>query len=452
MALKLGRGRAGGLVVDPRFVALMGDLPSVWENFKRYPVSLGVCAVWVLLFVAMSVWQGGLQGGKDMLTTGIRPGVGHLFGDQKPADLRAWQLWRAVTATCVHFSLVHLLFNLILMYQLGPIIESWYGSRLCLAIYAFIGFAGNLIAGLARLFGASAAGFLDHPAGGVNRWVFASAPGIESGGGSSVLCGLIALLAVVGWRSRTRFGDFLRGQMVGFLVFTAIFGLVVEGIDNYGHAGGALVGALVGLVHKPLLRAAGDWRATMAATVAVVVCLACAGLQVRAGVREAAPLRRQQSAQKRELARQIVCDLLTVRVLFAAAAEYPHGRFDQAYALQRWVADWQDPQLKVFVLHPDLLFSIEPGDDARRILADCGDRLARARNEFASRSQRTSLDRLLGLIARAAAMKATSADERECLVIVQPLIAASGQRLLKLGAREAVPRVPAAPATRKNQP
>jgi hypothetical protein len=69
-----------------------------------------------------------------------------------------------------------------------------------------------------------------------------------------VILGLVALCAVVGWRSRTRIGAFLRSQMVGLLIATAVLGQMVPIIDNWGHAGGALAGAAIGFTHRILIR------------------------------------------------------------------------------------------------------------------------------------------------------------------------------------------------------
>jgi membrane associated rhomboid family serine protease len=391
--------------------------PTLFEEFRRTPVSLGLCATWILVFVAMLLWQGNLQSGRNAMTTGVRSGVGHVFGDQKALDLRAWQLWRPLTATCIHFSLLHLVFNLILMYQLGPMLESWYGSRLFLAMCVAMGFLGNLLAGAARL-------------------AAASGTRLDTGGGSSVLCGLIALLAVVGWRSRTRFGEFIRAQMVALLVFIAVFGLVVEHIDNYGHAGGAFVGALIGLLHRPLLRAVRGWKATAAFTVTVLACLTCVAFQVRAGVREAVPLRRQHAAQKREQARQILCDLLNVGALYVPAAELPPGALEPGY-LRLWDIQWQDPELRTFLVVTADVPHPQRGDLARSQLLACGERLGRSRSQFASGSNKASLDRLLGLVLRAAELKATSEDERQCQSVVEPLLRWSWQHLLDLGTRRA---------------
>jgi rhomboid protease GluP len=278
---------------------------SALELFKDHPVTMTCCALWVVIFVAMIVRQGGLQGGVNPLANGISPQISHIFGDQTPRDIRAGQLWRTVTSTFIHYSLVHLVFNLVAMYQLGQVIETWYGSRLFLAICVVIGFFGNLFAGLARPLFA-----------GITRTPLQAVLLNHSGGGSSIICGLIALLAVVGWRSRTRFGDFLRAQMVAILVFTAILGIALPNIDNFGHAGGVIVGAIFGFGHRMLVRTESGRAATMIAAGAAFVLILCAGFQVRAGVPESRNLR----FQERLLAGKVYEDLLQAEVLYEITA------------------------------------------------------------------------------------------------------------------------------------
>jgi hypothetical protein len=80
---------------------------------------------------------------------------------------------------------------------------------------------------------------------------------VTSGGGSTIILGMIGLAMVVGWRSRTRVGMFLRDQMIGFLGFTALLGVVLAKlVDNYGHFGGACAGVFLGFLHRPLVRTA----------------------------------------------------------------------------------------------------------------------------------------------------------------------------------------------------
>ena len=67
-----------------------------------------------------------------LLVLGI--GDGHRFGDLALQDLAHGEYWRLITSTFVHFSVLHLVLNLIAMYQLGTMVESWYGS-LSLSLY-----------------------------------------------------------------------------------------------------------------------------------------------------------------------------------------------------------------------------------------------------------------------------------------------------------------------------
>lgn len=231
--------------------------------FRESPVTLTLCGAWVVIFALMAYLQGGLQNGS------ILPQTARGFGYLTVRDVMAGQAWRTLTATFIHFNLLHLGLNLFGLFQLGRVLESWYGSGPFLAVYVIIGIVGNAVAvglkfPLARVFPGVAA-FRDLP----------------SGGGSSVLCGLIALLAVVGWRSRTRLGNVIKAEMIGILGFTALLGVLIPIVDNFGHLGGAIAGAVIGFFHKVLLEAYERPRACrLAGWAAVVVLLATGGLQL----------------------------------------------------------------------------------------------------------------------------------------------------------------------------
>jgi hypothetical protein len=166
------------------------------------------------------------------------------------------------------------------MYQLGTLVESWYGSAQFVFIYGMIGSFGNLIAVLIRSW---------------NGW----GPRVHSGGGSVVILGLVGLCAVVGWRVRTRVGSLLYRQMLGVLALTAIIGLALPRyIDNWGHAGGALVGAFLGLGHGALVHGISKPRAIGAGVLTGVAILICGAAQAVADRREA-PARMEASAAGR---------------------------------------------------------------------------------------------------------------------------------------------------------
>ncbi len=160
---------------------------------------------------------------------------GDRFGDLTLKDLHHAQYWRLLTCTFVHYSLLHVALNVLAMYQLGTMIESWYGSAQLVVIYGLTGGVGNLVSTLIRE-------------------GLGSDPSVHSAGGSVVIMGLVGLSAVAGWRSRRRMGRLLARQMILVLLLTAILGLALPNyIDNWGHAGGALVGGVIGFAHQWLV-------------------------------------------------------------------------------------------------------------------------------------------------------------------------------------------------------
>ncbi len=190
-----------------------------------------------------------------------------------------------LTASFIHFGAAHLVMNLVGMIQLGRLMEPWYGGRQFLAICLGLGAAGNLLGVLMRHGVALGRAWLQ--AHGLARVLPAALAGggpaaaleVHAGGGSTVLLGLIGLGMVVGWRSRTRVGAFLRDQMVTVLVITAILGIAwMTRIDNYGHAGGAIAGSALGFLHRRLVRTGPRGR-RLAAWASALVIVGCIGAQ-----------------------------------------------------------------------------------------------------------------------------------------------------------------------------
>ncbi|MDE2509137.1 MAG: rhomboid family intramembrane serine protease [Planctomycetota bacterium] len=257
------------------------------EDFRDYPATMWLAAVWVAVYLGMIAAQlfSGRPIGMNEILLGT-PGV-HLFGDLTTVEFMQGQVWRALTCTFVHAGLLHLGLNLFGFYQLGCMVESWYGPRQFLAFYVLTGLGGNLFAIAARSII------------GVN-------PTIQVMGGSVVVMGLVALCAVVGRRSRTRFGEFMRKQMTAIIVSTLLLGLFVPIFDNWGHLGGALVGAAIGLVHRTLITTT---RSRWARAAAVLATLAIA----TSGVCQAWTARREYeylTARRRLEQRELLIDTL----------------------------------------------------------------------------------------------------------------------------------------------
>ncbi len=238
------------------------------EDLRECPGTTSLAVSWILVFALMAALEYHQRAPHAPNAMGdprpISTATTHRFGDMTWSEVRQGDCWRLVTATFVHFGLIHIAMNLLGLIKLGPLIEPWYGPGPFLAVCLAIGGLGNLAGGLMRqgvvrigpwVAASGLAGAWPGLVGRLPRGGPAGSVATHTGGGSTVLLGLLGLAAVVGWRSRTRIGSFLRDQMVVILGFTAVLGfLLSDQIDNYGHAGGALVGAAIGFGHRPMVR------------------------------------------------------------------------------------------------------------------------------------------------------------------------------------------------------
>ena len=288
----------------------MTVLRTVVREIRDYPATALFCASWIVVFAAMVVVRYDSAAPPTFWRLAVL-GVGeaHRFGDLTLRDLWNGEVWRLMTCNFVHYSLIHIGMNLFAFYILGTLLESWYGSWQLAAIYGVTGVGGNLISAVVR-----------HSLG--------YNPLVHSGGGSVVIMGLIGLCATASWRSRSTRD--LSWQMVNALVITGALGIAFPRyIDNWGHAGGALVGLPFGLTHRRMLARRGRpaaWGMGLAAWLAIAASVAA---QVRSD-RQETPIR-----QGTEIRASLDESIKTVRIL---------------KVLRMWVDQGGDAQVMVRVL------------------------------------------------------------------------------------------------------
>jgi membrane associated rhomboid family serine protease len=141
-----------------------------------------------------------------------------------------WQgeWWRLLTYAALHgiFPL-HLYFNAQALYGFGGLIE-FLSNRAHLAIVFLLAIIGG---GLLSLF------FM---------------PEVQSIGASGGIMGLIGYMAIYGYRRKRQLPpDFLRSMLVN-IGFIAAFGIIAyQIVDNFGHLGGLVTGAVYGFVQIP---------------------------------------------------------------------------------------------------------------------------------------------------------------------------------------------------------
>ncbi len=130
------------------------------------------------------------------------------------------RLWTLISASFLHGGILHIFFNMAALRQLAGVVNREYGLYRMFVIYTISGIVGFLIsyfAGVAFTIGASAS-----------------------------VCGLVGALFYYGKSRGGIYGRHLYRQISIWVIFLFVFGLVVPGINNWGHGGGILAGIVCG--------------------------------------------------------------------------------------------------------------------------------------------------------------------------------------------------------------
>jgi rhomboid protease GluP len=187
---------------------------------------------WFVMMIMAQIKSGATGGGLfggfggELL---IRFGGGLNFSYPEMGTGGEW--WRLITPIFLHGGLLHFIFNSYLLLQLGPIVEETYGTERYWVVYLLCGIAGSLVSQRVRP-------LLD---GLMN-------PVVLTVGASGAIMGLIGLLLVYGYRSRTPvLGQSMKGLIFRLAVYSVILSFVFN-LDHLNHIGGFACGAFLALV------------------------------------------------------------------------------------------------------------------------------------------------------------------------------------------------------------
>ena len=166
------------------------------------------------------------------------------------------QPWRFVMAVFLHGSLMHIIFNMWVLMDVGPQIEELYGSARFFFIYVMTGIGG---------------------------YVLSSLRGHFSVGGSGALLGLIGVMLAITTGRRSASMQMLRSQIIRWLIYIAVWGLLFPGIDNYAHFGGLATGFVLGkiMMDRPPVSPEERKRAQMLGWATALVVVASIAMVVR---------------------------------------------------------------------------------------------------------------------------------------------------------------------------
>jgi len=143
--------------------------------------------------------------------------------------------WTVLSAGWLHSGLLHILFNMLWVRQLGPATADVIGPARTVIVYTVAGVAGFLLSSIAGMVMGNTPIFFLRGAG---FTVGASAP----------IFGLLGALVHYG---RTG-SSLMKQQAMGYAVTLFVFGLIMPGVDNYAHAGGFVGGYLTARLLDPL--------------------------------------------------------------------------------------------------------------------------------------------------------------------------------------------------------
>jgi len=130
--------------------------------------------------------------------------------------------WTLIAASYLHGGLLHIVFNMMALRQLGPLVLAEYGTARMITIYTLGGMAGFLLSYLAGI-----------------RFTI---------GASAAVCALIGATLYYGRSRGGVYGRELFRQVGGWAVGIFLFGLLVPGINNWAHGGGMAAGAALGFL------------------------------------------------------------------------------------------------------------------------------------------------------------------------------------------------------------
>lgn len=206
---------------DAEVVAFIEELRAL---SPKTPVTHALIAINVIVFAAMALAGAGFFDSN--------PAIHVIWGSNLVPVTVGGQWWRLGTSMFLHFGVLHLFFNMWVLYSNGPLVERMFGSARFLLVYLFAGLCGGM---------ASAAW---HPVA-------------NSAGASGAIFGVLGGMAAFLLAGKHPIPEgVVRAQgksIAAFVLFNVLNGLAHQGIDNAAHVGGLIGGFLIGfLLARPL--------------------------------------------------------------------------------------------------------------------------------------------------------------------------------------------------------
>ena len=176
----------------------------------------------------------------------------------------AW--WTILSASWLHGSFLHILFNMMWVRDLGPSVVELIGTPRTVIIYVVAGVTGFLLSSVLPFSPVPIP--LLHGAG-------------LTLGASAAIFGLLGALVHYGRKSGS---SYIHSQAMRYAVILFVMGLIMPGVDNSAHLGGFIGGYGMSAFFNPLTRERGDHM------IIALLCLAATFVAIIASVLSGLPL------------------------------------------------------------------------------------------------------------------------------------------------------------------
>jgi rhomboid protease GluP len=206
---------------NPGLWGLSGPLSTL---FRRWDFTNAITVACVGLYVLSLVIDPGAvlhpRGPFDVFSP--TPGALWTLGAAGTIPWHSGAWWTLVTAIYLHGNLLHILFNVLWIRQLGPAVEQLYGAARLVSIFTISGVAGFAVS---------------------------NAMGVPfTVGASGSIFGLLGAMVAYGRRRGGAFGSLVLRQYGQWALILFVFGFLMSGVNNFAHAGGFVGGFAAGLV------------------------------------------------------------------------------------------------------------------------------------------------------------------------------------------------------------
>ena len=227
--------------VNPGMWGFAPALRQLGSDLGFVPLVVGGSAVLYVLTLLATV-----RGGQSIMGGGfniLAPNTPALLAFGASGGLPVFQLgfwWTVLSATWLHGSLLHIVFNMMWVRDIGPSTADVIGPGRTIIIYVVSGVCGFLLSSVASEY--------------LPPLPLLRGAQVTVGASASIF-GLLGALVHYGRKSGS---SYVHAQAKQWALIMFIYGLIMPGIDNFAHAGGFLGGYVTSAFFNPLTREKGD--------------------------------------------------------------------------------------------------------------------------------------------------------------------------------------------------